>query len=233
VIELPLVFMAGILGTAHCVGMCGPLALMIGGSTQPSFAALLRHVAYTAGRVFTYGTLGAIAGFGGQRLVHAWPGIVNFPALLAIAAGILLVYQGLLATGFFSSPSVGSSSAHCFNVDLLRHFLRRRDAGSAFIAGLFTGLLPCGLLYGMLALSISTHSSFWGGLTMICFGLGTAPAMMAIGIAGQFIGLAPRRWLLAAAAWSLVFTGVVSIARGVSFISVGDRPIGGCPMCPK
>jgi sulfite exporter TauE/SafE len=66
---------------------------------------------------------------------------------------------------------------------------------------------------------------------MIVFGLGTAPAMIAVGMSGRIIGLAARRSLLAVAAWCLILTGVVSIARGVSFLSAGSNPADGCPAC--
>jgi sulfite exporter TauE/SafE len=85
----------------------------------------------------------------------------------------------------------------------------------------------------MLALAMSTHSAVWGGVTMIVFGLGTAPAMMLTGVSGRLMGLATRRWLYAAAAWCLVLTGVISVARGVSFLSVGDKPASGCPICQQ
>ena len=76
-IELPLVFVAGILGTAHCLGMCGPFALAIGAGASGWRGALGRQFAYTAGRVFTYGVLGAIAGYGGARLTQSLPAIVS------------------------------------------------------------------------------------------------------------------------------------------------------------
>jgi uncharacterized protein len=230
-IELPMVFIAGILGTAHCAGMCGPFALMIGGSTGRWSAALFRQIAYSGGRVFTYATLGATAGFGGQRLVEARPGLVSVPAVLAVLAGGLLIYQGLLAAGWLRKRGVGGSATPCLSGGLLSHFLRRPGSGGVFLAGLFTGFLPCGLLYGMLALATSTHSVVWGGLTMIVFGLGTAPAMVAIGLGGRLISLATRRRLLTAAAWCLVFAGVISVVRGISFISADDKPVAGCPLC--
>jgi uncharacterized protein len=231
VIELPLVFVAGILGTAHCLGMCGPFALAIGSGATGWSSALARQAAYTTGRVFTYGTLGAAAGFGGTRLVHAWPTVVNIPAMLAIIAGALLTYQGLRATGLFPQWGVGRAVTPCLAGGLLGQFLGQRSSSGVFLAGVFTGFLPCGLLYGMLALAMSTHSVLGGGITMVVFGLGTAPAMMVAGLSGRLMGLATRRWLFAAAAWCLVATGVISVARGASFLSIGDKPASGCPMC--
>jgi len=230
-IELPLVFMAGILGTAHCLGMCGPFALAIGSAAPAWSSALLRQFAYTAGRVFTYGVLGAAAGFCGTRLVIATPRMINVPAMLAILAGALLVYQGLKATGLFFHRPVNGAASPCLASGFLAHFLRQPNASGIFLAGIVTGFLPCGLLYGMLALAMSTHSVVLGGATLVIFGLGTAPAMMLAGLSGRLIGLATRRRLYAAAAWCLVLTGLLSICRGMSFVSVSDEPAAGCPMC--
>lgn len=232
-IELPLILLAGILGSAHCLGMCGPFALLIGGHSAGWSTALVRQLAYTAGRVFTYGTLGAAAGFGGQTLVKNMPGLVQASALLAVAAGALLIYQGLAAAGVLAKRGVGPAATPCLSGGLLGHFLRQPSAGAIFLAGVFTGFLPCGLLYGMLALAMSTRSVVWGGLTMAVFGLGTAPGMIAIGLSGRLASLAARRWLVAVAAWCLVITGAISIARGVSYFSIGNAPPGGCPLCPQ
>jgi uncharacterized protein len=231
-IELPLIFIAGILGTAHCLGMCGPFALLIGGGSRTWSGALSRQGAYTAGRVFTYAVLGATAGYCGARLVALFPTFMNLPAALAILAGVMLVYQGLRAAGWL--PSLFSkSAAPCVGSSFFSQFLRQPGASGVFLAGVFTGLLPCGLLYGMLALAASTHSLPLGAVTMIVFGLGTAPAMILAGLSGRIVGLATRRWLFAAAAWCLILTGLVSVARGVSYLSIDHQPPVGCPLCHK
>jgi sulfite exporter TauE/SafE len=231
-VELPLIFMAGILGTAHCLGMCGPMALAIGSTAKGWQSAVAKQFSYTAGRLFSYGALGSAAGFCGARLVRAVPTLINIPATLAVVAGVLLVYQGLQATGIFRRRGVGAASGPCLAGGLLGQFLRHPAHSGVFLAGVLTGFLPCGLLYGMLALAMSTHSMLLGGTIMVIFGLGTAPAMMLAGVSGRLIGLATRRWLYAAAAWCLVLTGMVSIARGVSFISATEPSAARCPLCP-
>jgi uncharacterized protein len=232
-IELPLVFVAGILGTAHCLGMCGPFALAIGAGATGWRGALGRQMAYTTGRVFTYGVLGAIAGYGGARLTQSLPAIVNIPATLAIAAGILLIYQGLRSAGWltFKSHSHPASGSLCLAGGILGQLLRQPGPSGVFLAGLFTGLLPCGLLYGMLALATSTHSLPLGAATMIVFGLGTAPAMILTGIGGRILGVATRQRLFAAAAWCLVLTGIMSVGRGMLHLSLDGQPAPGCPAC--
>jgi sulfite exporter TauE/SafE len=233
-IELPLVFVAGILGTAHCLGMCGPLALAIGSGARGWSDAFARQSVYTAGRVFTYGVLGAAAGFGGWRLAHTLPTLINIPAILAILAGLLLIQQGLAAIGWWPRRLGGhtvGSGAGCLAGGLFAPLFRERSLRGVFLAGLFTGLLPCGLLYGMLALAASSHSVVQGGVTMVVFGLGTAPAMILAGTGGRLLGVAARRRLLAAAAWCLIVTGIVSAARGAMFLSIGSQPAIGCPAC--
>ncbi|MCU0879200.1 MAG: sulfite exporter TauE/SafE family protein [Pirellulaceae bacterium] len=233
-IELPLVFVAGILGTAHCLGMCGPLALAIGSGAGGWTDSLARQCTYTAGRVFTYGVLGAAAGFCGWRLSHALPALINIPAVLAILAGLLLIQQGLAAIGWWprrlGGHAAGAGSV-CLAGGLFAPFFRQPGLRGVFVAGLFTGLLPCGLLYGMLALATSSHSVVLGGITMIVFGLGTAPAMILAGTGGRLLGVAARRRLLAVAAWCLIVTGIVSVGRGAMFLSIGDKPAIGCPAC--
>jgi sulfite exporter TauE/SafE len=237
-IELPLIFVAGILGTAHCLGMCGPFALLIGGVSRTWSGMLGRQLAYTTGRLFTYGVLGAAAGFCGARLAALVPTFINIPAALAISAGLFLTYQGLKAAGWLPA-SVGlqwrlqPAAGSCLASGFLGQFLRQPGASGVFLAGLFTGLLPCGLLYGMLALATSTHSVPLGAATMTVFGLGTAPAMILAGLSGRLVGLATRRRLFAAAAWCLILTGLVSVARGVSYMSISGQQPAGCPMCQK
>jgi sulfite exporter TauE/SafE len=253
-IELPLIFIAGILGTAHCLGMCGPFALLIGGGSRTWSAALGRQASYTAGRVFTYAVLGATAGYCGARLATLFPTFINLPAALAIIAGVMLVYQGLRAAGWIREgvasrlrslfslgrsirrnrlPTPSRPATACAASSFFSQFLRQPGASGVFLAGVFTGLLPCGLLYGMLALATSTHSLPLGALTMIVFGLGTAPAMILAGLSGRIVGVATRRRLFAAAAWCLILTGFVSVARGVSFLSINGQPPAGCPMCQQ
>jgi sulfite exporter TauE/SafE len=255
-IELPLIFVAGLLGTAHCLGMCGPFALLIGANSRSWIGAVARQFAYTAGRVFTYGVLGAAAGYCGTRLAAVVPTFVNIPAALAIAAGLLLAWQGLKAAGWWptgfgsrwrtkAAPNgietarhrlptpLAHSAAPCLASGFIGQFLRQRNGTGVFLAGIFTGLLPCGLLYGMLALATSTHSIPLGMATMMVFGLGTAPAMILAGLSGRIIGLATRRRLFAAAAWCLVLTGLISVARGVSYLSIDHQPPAGCPLCQK
>ena len=98
-IEWPLILGSGMLGAAHCLGMCGPFALAVGAAAPSWRANLWRQAWYSAGRVFTYAVLGSAAAFGGRWLAGQFAVWANIPAILALVAGCFLVIQGLLAAG--------------------------------------------------------------------------------------------------------------------------------------
>jgi sulfite exporter TauE/SafE len=228
-IEWPLLAISGLVGSSHCLGMCGPFALAIGAASRGR-SVMVHQVVYTLGRLFTYAVLGVAAGFAGQRIVTAFPRLMNVPAILAFIAGAYLIYQGLLAAGVFKKWGV-SRGAGCGAASVFRSLLTSGALSSVFIAGILTGLLPCGLLYGMLALAASTGDLVHGGATMLIFGLGTAPLMIAAGSAGSLLSLDARKKLFVAAAWCLVLTGGITMVRGASYFDFGGEPPPGCPFC--
>lgn len=237
-IELPLVFIGGLLGSAHCIGMCGPLALALGGTGQRASHNLKRQLAFSGGRIFTYGFGGAVAGFSGYWLSHRGPmvlemHIVQVQAWLAIAAGMVLVVMGLMTAGVFPR-GVTSRMTHvpCLSGKWVKTFLMAPGLSNALLAGLFTGFIPCGLVYGFLALAASAAGPLRGWLTMVCFGLGTMPLMVLAGCGGSLLNLTARARVFQIAAWCVVLTGILSFARGVGYLNVaGDMAAGVCPIC--
>jgi sulfite exporter TauE/SafE len=244
-IELPLVFIGGLLGSAHCIGMCGPLALALGGTTGQGGTRLgathnlKRQLAFSGGRIFTYGFGGAVAGYGGYWLSHhGGPTVVEaqmvqVQAWLAMAAGVVLVVMGLMTAGVFPHWVV-SRMAHvpCLSGKWVKTFLMAPGLGNALLAGVFTGFIPCGLVYGFLALAASAAGPLRGWLTMVCFGLGTVPLMVLAGCGGSLLNLTTRARVFQIAAWCVVLTGILSFARGVGYLNVaGDVAAGNCPLC--
>jgi sulfite exporter TauE/SafE len=220
--------------------MCGGFALTIGTRADKLHANVARQVVYSLGRIFTYSAAGAAAGYAGLRLAHWAPAMVHAQAVLAIAAGVVLVVVGARSAGLLHVPrmSWGQSilshrfaSPPCLASDLLATYLRGAGLRSAFLAGLFTGFLPCGLVYAFLALAAST-SDLWQGLArMAAFGLGTAPLMIVMGCSGSLMGLTARRRTLRIAALCVVATGGISILRGAGFLDWSLAASSGCPMC--
>lgn len=232
--DLPLVFVAGLLGSSHCLGMCGPLAIGIGGGAPSWRSNLARQSLFSAGRIFTYTVLGAVAGATGMRVARAFPAILNVPAILSIAAGIWLIRGGLQASGWWPRRPVtsGGPLTGCLARAWFGPLLGGAASHDFLLAGVFTGLLPCGLVYAFCALAAGKQSLVFGAATMAFFGLGTVPLMMLTGCSSVLLHWSTRRTLLRLAAWCVIVAGALSVARGAAFLRFASASVEtGCPFC--
>jgi uncharacterized protein len=234
-IELPLVFLGGLLGSAHCVGMCGGLALAIGVGAPNLRSNLRRQLTYTLGRVLTYSFFGVAAGYAGFWLSRKADTVVNVQAGLSMLAGGLLVFQGLLALGILPRqffPVIGGGGTPCLAGTFVGPFLASSGWSSVLLAGVLTGFLPCGLVYGFLTLASSSANILHGLLTMCIFGAGTAPIMILTGAGGSLLSHSARRHLLRVSAVCVLLTGLISLARGVMFVQFPvSAELHACPFC--
>ncbi len=226
-IELPLVFLGGLLGSAHCIGMCGGFALSVGLAVRGVSENLRRQLIYTAGRIFTYSFFGIVAGYAGFYLARRASLWINAQAVFSMVAGVLLVGQGLLALGIVPrrvwSKALGNGPA-CLAATFVGPFLTSPRTSNVLLAGVLTGFLPCGLVYGYLALASSSANIRDGLLTMCLFGAGTAPLMILAGTGASLISQRLRRGLLRVSAVCVVVTGLISIARGMLFLQITPAP---------
>jgi sulfite exporter TauE/SafE len=233
-IELPLVFLGGLLGSAHCLGMCGGFALSIGLGSRGLAANLRRQLVYTAGRIVTYSFFGTVAGYAGFWITGQAGLWINAQAVLCVVAGLLLLGQGLSALGLVPrrlrpKPAGGLS---CLAGTFVGPFLTSPRSSDVLLAGVFTGFLPCGLVYGYLALASSSANVLDGVLTMSLFGAGTAPLMILAGVGGSLLSHAARRNLLRISAVCVTLTGLISIARGILFVQFPGAPeVVRCVLC--
>jgi len=232
-IELPLIFIGGLLGSAHCIGMCGPLAISLSASAPAGSPLLRRQLVFSLGRIFTYGFCGTAAGMGGAWLSHGSQGFVLSQAWLAIVAGVVLVLMGLVTLGILPKPATRRlSGLPCGTATWLKTFLSSTGWTGPLLAGVFTGFIPCGLVYAFLLKAGSSGSLWMGWLTMIAFGLGTIPLMVLVGYGGRFLTVANRTRLFQVAAWCLVITGAISIARGSAQLETPSvAKTAPCPFC--
>lgn len=230
--ELPLIVLGGVLGSSHCVGMCGGFALTIGVGAPSVSKNLARQLVYSTGRIFTYAFLGAAAGCAGiwfsQRSWH----LVHAQSALSLVAGVLLIAQGLITLRLISIPSVSfwaPSGAGCLTAPIVRTFLGSPHWYFVFIAGVLNGLLPCGLVYGYLALATSTASVPHGLALMAAFGAGTVPVMVLTGVGVSAVALRARQHLFRLAGLCVLITGLLAVARGAAAWT-SDTP-SQCPGC--
>ncbi len=247
-----MIFLGGLLGSSHCIGMCGGFALTLGSLSSRLWVNVVRQIAYSLGRIFTYSVLGTAAAYAGWRLMHQWQAVVQVQAILSIAAGLLLLFQGLSAAGVFgwlrrprsepipirrgdtiALPMISPSAEVCLGSSLFAGLLQASRLRSVFLGGVVNGLLPCGLVYAYLALAASAGDLLRGGAILALFGLGTVPVMVLVGCGGSALGRLDRRPLFRVAAWCVAATGLVSLLRGFGFLR-GFAPWLGpsCPLCP-
>lgn len=174
-------FLVGLLGGTHCVGMCGGIvgALSLGAPSRWSM-----HLAYNAGRIASYATAGAIAGALGAASMGL-EGQVPVRLLLYFLANLMLLALGLYLTGVTRALAFTERfGQHLWRLlqPLTRRFLPARSVSQAFPLGLLWGWLPCGLVYSALVSALGAGSAGGGALLMLAFGLGTLPNLLLAGI---------------------------------------------------
>lgn len=183
------VFLIGLLGGVHCAGMCGGIVSAL--SFQPN--GILKtatppawhlHLAYNIGRISSYAIAGAIMG-GLGSLGLLLNGALPVQMSLYIAANLMMVALGLYLIGITQSLAFTERAGHYLwrrVQPYTRRFLPAQTIAQAFPLGMLWGWLPCGLVYSVLAMTLLTGSALRGAATMLVFGLGTLPNLMAAGL---------------------------------------------------
>lgn len=174
-------FLVGLLGGTHCVGMCGGIVGALSMGAPGRWSLLL---AYNAGRILSYSTAGAIAGALGAASLGL-EGQVPVRLGLYLLANLMLIALGLYLLGITRALAFterAGQSLWRLIQPLTRRFLPAGNVLQAFPLGLLWGWLPCGLVYSALATSLAAGSAGRGALTMLAFGLGTLPNLLLAGI---------------------------------------------------
>lgn len=228
--DLPLVFLVGVLGSAHCVGMCGGLVAAVV-ATGERAQALRRQALYLLGKTTTYAAAGALAGLAGSLVTDL---IVGLEVIVAGVVGVALVAVGLGLCGAgrgLGAGRVGGRLAARLSGAVGR-LLQRGDAAGLFGLGLVNGLLPCALVMGMTAKAATTGSAWMGAATMAAFGLGTVPALVATGLLGALLPATRRHRLQLAGGVLVVGLGVLTLARAATGLGlVAPGPAASAWLC--
>ncbi len=177
-------FILGLVGSAHCAGMCGPLVLALPVSAPGTGVFLAGRAAYNLGRIVTYCALGALFGLVGSSFVMA--GVQRWTSILL---GLLLL-AGLFGSRKLALWQPVTSLVEAIKMRM-RSLLRQRSVVSLGVLGLLNGLLPCGLVYVACAGAAASSSSAEGAAYMAAFGLGTVPMLLAISFSGKLV---PPAW---------------------------------------
>lgn len=215
------IFLGGIAGSLHCVGMCGgfPLALSGGGAA----GNLRRQLLYNFGRLNTLIFIGALSGGIGAALVAVGP-VRTFERILAVVAGSFMIVVGLEVLGVLSRITQrGAALAQATVGRMLSGVMRSSSPAAPLALGVFNAFLPCQLIYAFAAHAASTASVSEGMLTMLCFGLGTVPAMLSLGLARTLARPSIRARLSLASGVLIIAFGLVTLLRGLDVLPHGGH----------
>ena len=163
-------FILGIMGSIHCLAMCGPLVITLNARRRQS---PIDKLFYNMGRISTYGLLGALVGLFGTGI-----GWAIGQQYLSIVSGVLLLLG--LVVAWVSTKRFSILPGAFARVKIKLGKILDIKSGNTFLFGVFNGLLPCGLTYVALAAAVSTGSLLESILYMVLFGVGTSPMMWAI-----------------------------------------------------
>jgi sulfite exporter TauE/SafE len=182
-------FLVGLAGSVHCVGMCSPLAFA---ATRLSPKVIANRTFYNAGRILTYGVLGA-----GVGALGALAGLTQYELVIGGALGILFLLLGLTGTSLIRIPILSPALYRLTSwlKDIFISQVRSKGSLAMFSMGVINGLLPCGLTYFALTYCIILPNAQEGFLFMTLFGAGTLPAMVGVPLLAERIvrGLSLRR----------------------------------------
>jgi len=212
-------FVGGLAGSLHCVGMCGifPLSLAEGGAERN----VARQVLYNIGRLNTLVFIGALSGALGATVVGTGP--VGAAARgLAVVTGLFMIAVGLEMLGLLTRvTALGAALARATVGRLLAGVIGSRSPAAPLALGVLNAFLPCHLIYAFAAQAAATASVSGGALTMLAFGLGTVPAMLALGVTRVLARPAVRRYLSTAAGVLVIAFGALTVARGFGLPAAG------------
>lgn len=203
----------GFVGSLHCVGMCGPIALSLPLHGRAGWGFVIGRLFYHSGRVVTYSLLGLAAGLVGHTIAMA-----GFQRHLSIASGalILLAVAVPFVARYLERLSASSAKWTSFIRAGFRSLFASQAPARLFAIGLVNGLLPCGMVYLALAGAVANGSMASSVAYMLLFGLGTVPAMFVMTVAGSFFGFRFQKAVRRITPAIALALGILLIVRGLS-----------------
>ncbi len=205
--------MTGLVGSLHCIGMCGPIAIALPLGNKSPLVRFLGSLVYNLGRVLTYAILGGIFGMLGKGIEMA--GLQQWASILLGSVMILSIVAPAIFRGKIKFEQLFFGYAGKM-IGSFRKLFEVSSFPSLFLIGLLNGLLPCGLVYIAIAGAINTNALLNGIIYMIIFGIGTIPIMFAIPLLGNLIGNAFRKKYGKIVSVFIVLLGIIFILRGLS-----------------
>lgn len=204
-------FTIGIIGSFHCVGMCGPIALALPVGNAGKFQRLLFISFYNIGRIIAYSFLGILFGYVGKQFF-----IGGYQQILSITLGILILLTLIFANYLNRNSKLFAKYSKYIKEILSILFKSEKHFYTFLLIGFFNGFLPCGLVYVAIAGAVATGNPIDSAMFMAAFGFGTFPIMFAVTILGKFISVQWRTQMRKVVPIFIGAMAVLLILRGLN-----------------
>lgn len=203
-------FMVGLIGSMHCVGMCGPIAFALPLNRSSLFHKLTGNLLYNTGRIITYGLIGAFFG-----LIGLGFSLAGWQQGISVGVGVLLLLSVLFPKKWFNAQWGPLYSMVSTVKASLSQMFQKSSFANLFGIGLLNGLLPCGLVYVAVFGAVASGTIVDGVAYMLAFGLGTLPLMYVTAMAGQMINETVRAKFRKAIPIMVGVVALLFIVRGL------------------
>ncbi len=202
----------GLISSLHCIGMCGPIAVMLPVDHHHPAKKVLQILIYHFGRLFAYATLGFLFGILGKGFFMA-----GIQQQLSITVGILMITIALVPDKVFMKYNFSKPVYRIVSKvkSSLGQQFKRKSPDALFAIGLLNGFLPCGLVYAALFGAIAMQNVTMSVTYMLLYGLGTIPMMTAVVYVSHFLSLPLRSQLQKIIPVVTIFIGALFIIRGL------------------
>ena len=204
-------FAMGLLGSFHCVGMCGPLALSLPLNNDSFWSKFSGALLYNSGRIVTYSVFGLVFGAIGKSVA-----LFGYQQWLSVILGVLIIVFIILPKRIssFSNNNYVMQFFEKIRSSLGQLFFKRNNA-SLFSIGLLNGLLPCGLVYMAAAGAVAAGDIINSVFFMAFFGLGTLPVMWSVAFFGNYVSIGIRQKIRKAYPYMMMLMACLLILRGM------------------
>ncbi|MFH6769886.1 sulfite exporter TauE/SafE family protein [Gaetbulibacter aquiaggeris] len=205
-------FLLGLLGSFHCVGMCGPIAFMLPVDRNNTYKKVTQLSLYHIGRLLSYSIMGLVFGLIGKGL-----NLFGFQQQLSIIIGVIMIIVILIPYKTFNKYNVSKPIYKVISKvkSALGSALKKKTSDTFLTIGFLNGFLPCGLVYMAVFGAIAGGNAAEGSLYMAFFGLGTIPLMTTAIYFSNFLKGAMRQKIQKAIPVFVVLIGVLFILRGL------------------